>query len=109
MPYTNVQKQQRWRDRRKAEKEQQMNEYQELLREFVGEFSAVMRFQIFPVEDEPDLKNPFKLRFVVGQEHLPRVAAFALERNLDVEVMFDRISTAAVANLKPQGNYFLVE
>ena len=47
-----------------------------LLRDFVLEFSGVMRFQLEPVE-EPGLKDPILLRFVFPTEYRPKLVAFA--------------------------------
>jgi hypothetical protein len=89
--------------------EEELRRDKQLLVDFVREFASEMRFRLDPVDDEPDLQNPVRLRFVTPEENRLKVAAFAHEHGLDVETMLDKVSQVGMDNLFRPGKFFLVE
>ena len=104
MPVSPKRKQQNLDHQRKFQAKKKMNE-QQLLKEFVTEFTPGLRFQFVPVDDDT-LDNPVKLEFVTTDEGMTRrIVQFAGERNIDVEVLLDRVAKAGMKNLNPAADF----
>ena len=112
MAKTNAERQRDFKARQREKMAQEAAADQQLLREFVQEFSSVLRFDLESVTDEPDLDEPLRLVFKMSGDCRPRLVEFAHAHNLDVETLLDTVSTAGMNNLMDRSGKprkFLVE
>jgi hypothetical protein len=101
MPLTNKEKQQRWRDRRKDEREAIERERMMLFLEFSQHFANDLKYQMVK---EPD--DALRLQIVPqrpDEDHREAVAAFALERDLTPDDLIDKVSEELIARAAKAG------
>ena len=85
--------------RRKAEKERAT-----MFAEFAAAFPGQIRMSVFPAEDpHGDLTNPVAVRIYFPDGQKPAIAAFAHDRNLSVDDLFDQLAIETELRLKKRG------
>ena len=99
MAKTNAERQRDWKARQREKMAQEASADQQLLREFVREFSSSLRFSLEDVTDEPDLYEPVRLTFKMATETRPRLVVFAHARGIDVETLLDKVTVVGMKNL----------
>ena len=112
MTTRNARKQAAYREREKVKQERRKDEKSkadsELLLSFCKAFPGQMTVNIAPIEHE-DYTEPVRVQIRFATELRREVAAFALERDMDIESLFDRLAVIIMDRAKPDHTLFLVE
>ena len=100
MPMTGAQKSQTWRKRRRTETKAR----RKMFAEFAAAFPGEITIGVYPADDpHGDLKDPITIRVKFPDGRKLAIAAFAHERDLSVDDLFDQLAIEAELRLKKRG------
>ena len=105
MPLSNAQRQRAFKTRKRERREEELEQRKELFLDLwkafpVGAFGV----SVDPVLDaDPDLKEPIRVRLHFSEDIKPQVAAFALARGMDPELLIDRLTEEIVDRMRKRG------